>query len=80
MQCALQVICRGRCAGKRRHRPIRIYCLRIGSGSTPKLYFVSSTTKVLTTSQQVRQEVDREEFRYVVPDSRLNKSFEQLKS
>ncbi len=46
----------------------------------PKLYFVSSTTKVLTTFQQLRQEVDREEFRYVVPDFRLNKSFEQLKS
>ena len=46
----------------------------------PKLYFVSSTTKVLTMFQQLRQEVDREEFRYVVPDFRLNKSFEQLKS
>ncbi len=46
----------------------------------PKLYFVSSTTKVLTTFQQLRQEVDREEFRYVVPDFRLNKAFEQLKS
>ena len=46
----------------------------------PKLYFVSSTTKVLTTFQQLRQEVEREEFRYVVPDFRLNKAFEQLKS
>ena len=46
----------------------------------PKLYFVSSTTKVLTSFQQFRQEVKREEFRYVVPDFRLNKAFEQLNS
>lgn len=46
----------------------------------PKLYFVSSTTKVLTSFQQLRQEVEREEFHYVVPDFRLNKAFEQLKS
>ena len=44
----------------------------------PGLYFVSSTTKVLTDFQQLRRETEREEFRYVVPDFRLNKEFEQL--
>ena len=43
----------------------------------PKLYFVSSTTKVLTEFEQLQQELSREEFRYVVPDFRLNKAFEQ---
>ena len=43
----------------------------------PKLYFVSSTTKVLTEFEQLQQEINREEFRYVVPDFRLNKAFEQ---
>ena len=36
----------------------------------PQLYFVSSTTKVLTEFQQLRAETAREEFRYVVPDFR----------
>ena len=44
----------------------------------PGLYFVSSTTKVLTGFPQFRAEVQREEFRYVVPDFRLNKAFEAL--
>ena len=44
----------------------------------PKLYFVSSTTKVLTEFPQLRQELEREEFRYVVPDFRLNRALEQL--
>ena len=44
----------------------------------PGLYFVSSTTKVLTDFQQLRRETEREEFRYVVPDFRLNKSFAEL--
>ncbi len=46
----------------------------------PGLYFVSSTTKVLTEFQQFRREVEREDFRYVVPDFRLNKAFEQLET
>ena len=45
----------------------------------PDLYFVSSTTKVLTDFQRFLDEVDREEFRYVVPDFRLNKVFDKLK-
>lgn len=44
----------------------------------PNLYFVSSTTKVLTDFQQFSNEVKRKEFRYVVPDFRLNKSFDRL--
>lgn len=44
----------------------------------PNLYLVSSTTKVLTDFQEFSKEVKREDFRYVVPDFRLNKSFEKL--
>ena len=44
----------------------------------PKLYFVSSTTKVLTDFRDFRKELEREEFSYVVPDFRLNKRFEEL--
>ena len=46
----------------------------------PDLYFVSSTTKVLTEFDQCRHEAERGEFRYVVPDFRLNKAFEQLQT
>ena len=42
------------------------------------LYFVSSTTKVLTNFQDFLKEVKREDFQYVVPDFRLNKSFDKL--
>ena len=42
------------------------------------LYLVSSTTKVLTNFSDFLQEINREEFRYVVPDFRLNKKFDQL--
>ncbi len=44
----------------------------------PSLYFVSSTTKVITDFDQFVAELNREEFRYVVPDFRLNKKLEQL--
>ena len=44
----------------------------------PGLYLVSSTTKVLTNFSDFLQEINREEFRYVVPDFRLNKKFDQL--
>ena len=44
----------------------------------PNLYFVSSTTKVLTEFDQLQQELDRENFRFVVPDFRLNKAFDRL--
>lgn len=44
----------------------------------PQLYFVSSTTKVLTDFSQLRRELERPEFSYVVPDFRLNKAFASL--
>ena len=43
----------------------------------PSLYLVSSTTKVLTDFGQLLAEVNRDDFRYVVPDFRLNKSFDK---
>lgn len=46
----------------------------------PGLYFVSSTTKVLTDFSQFMGEVNREEFLYVVPDFRLNKAFDKWKT
>ena len=44
----------------------------------PKLYLVSSTTKVLTDFLDFSDELKRGEFRYVVPDFRLNKKLEEL--
>lgn len=44
----------------------------------PGLYFVSSTTKVLTEFAQLEAELNREDFRFVVPDFRLNKAFDRL--
>ena len=44
----------------------------------PKLYFVSSTTKVLTAFTQLHAELARDEFRFVVPDFRLNRAFDRL--
>lgn len=44
----------------------------------PELYLVSSTTKVLTRFSQLSEELNQEDFRYVVPDFRLNKELEKL--
>ena len=44
----------------------------------PNLYFVSSTTKVLTDFRQFANELNRYDFKYVVPDFRLNKAFDKL--
>lgn len=44
----------------------------------PELYFVSSTTKVLTDFRQFQDELKRDDFLYVVPDFRLNKKFDRL--
>lgn len=44
----------------------------------PDFYFVSSTTKVLTDFKDLEAELNREEFKYVVPDFRLNKAMEKL--
>lgn len=43
----------------------------------PGLYVVSSTTKVITEFEQCLTELGREEFRYVVPDFRLNKKLDR---
>ena len=44
----------------------------------PELYLASSTTKVLTDFEALKKEIDRADFRYVVPDFRMNKAFEKL--
>lgn len=46
----------------------------------PGFYFVSSTTKVLTDFEMFEAELNRQEFRFVVPDFRLNKEFRRLMS
>lgn len=46
----------------------------------PGFYFVSSTTKVLTDFAQFEDELNRDDFSYVVPDFRLNKQFAKLNS
>ena len=44
----------------------------------PSYYFVSSTTKVMTDFTEFEDELNRTEFKYVVPDFRLNKELEKL--
>lgn len=46
----------------------------------PGFYFVSSTTKVITDFAQFVAELNRDEFRYVVPDFRLNREIDKLSS
>lgn len=46
----------------------------------PGLYFVSSTTKVITDFTQFQAELDQKEFRYVVPDFRLNHQLDHLEA
>ena len=47
-------------------------------GKYPGFYFVSSTTKVITDFEQFVTELNRDEFKFVVPDFRLNKQFDKL--
>ncbi len=44
----------------------------------PNLYAVSSTTKVITDSNALINELSNDDFSYVVPDFRFNKSFDLL--
>ena len=44
----------------------------------PDFYFVSSTTKVITDFPKFIDELNRDEFRFVVPDFRLNKNFSEF--
>ena len=46
----------------------------------PDFYFVASTTKVLTDFEDCLGELQRDDFRYVVPDFRLNKDLERWKN
>lgn len=46
----------------------------------PKLYLVSSTTKVITDFNLLTDELNNDDFSYVVLDFRLNKSFDFLSS
>jgi len=46
----------------------------------PALYLISSTTKVLTNFDDFLVELNRSDFKYIVPDFRLNKSIDQLAS
>ena len=46
----------------------------------PDLYLISSTTKVLTDFEDLRAELTNPDFKYVVPDFRLNKTFDKLAS
>jgi hypothetical protein len=51
--------------------------LRYLKTNYPELYLVSSTTKVLTDFDLFLNEVERDDFLYVVPDFRLNKAFDK---
>lgn len=44
----------------------------------PNFYYVSSTTKVITDFSEFIKEIDRADFRFVVPDFRLNKALDKL--
>lgn len=44
----------------------------------PNLYLISSTTKVITDFDEFINELNRDEFQYVVPDFRFNRQFEKL--
>ena len=46
----------------------------------PGFYLVASTTKVLREFRQLEAELDRGEFRYVVPDFRLNREMDRLRA
>ena len=57
------------------HSDLLLHCLR---ERYPGLYFVSSTTKVLREFASFEAELDRPEFRFVVPDFRLNRERARL--
>lgn len=46
----------------------------------PDFYYVSSTTKVITNFDRFEDELNRDDFKYVVPDFRLNKKLDRLNS
>ncbi len=46
----------------------------------PNYYFISSTTKVLTKKEELINEIERSDFKYIVPDFRFNNDFAFLES
>lgn len=46
----------------------------------PNFYYVSSTTKVILDFNELIEELNRDDFKYVVLDFRLNKTFNKLDS
>ncbi len=46
----------------------------------PSYYFVSSTTKVITDFNKFKEELNNDDYQFVVPDFRLNKQFNQLET
>ena len=74
--CALLSRMQGRRGGIIVHSDLLLEYLK---AEYPDLYYVSSTTKVLTGFDELRRELEREEFEYVVPDFRLNKDFGSLR-
>lgn len=46
----------------------------------PDFYFVSSTTKVIQDFNQLKNELNRDDFSFVVPDFRFNNDFKKLQS
>ena len=46
----------------------------------PNFYYVSSTTKVILGFNELIEELNRDDFKYVIPDFRLNKAFDKLDS
>ena len=46
----------------------------------PNLYFVATTTKVIKDFNMFTKELDRDDYKYVVPDFRLNKQYDNLLS
>jgi len=46
----------------------------------PNLYFISSTTKVITDFEEFRRELNNQDYKYIVPDFRLNKSMDNLQN
>lgn len=63
------------CAGIIVHSDILLNYIK---AKYPGFYFVSSTTKVITDFEQFVAELCRDEFKFVVPDFRLNKQFDKL--
>ena len=57
------------------HSDLLLHCLR---ERYPGLYFVSSTTKVLREFASFEAELEHPEFRFVVPDFRLNRERARL--